>query len=383
MNQKEIAEIKRRFHPDKSNITDICGCYVNEKKEIVSEFNQSMFSMEEDEKAEVLTVLKKTLSGTQGKNLIDIDFATAQVVDSDEHRMLMALRKSGLKDEEMVKAFYSRVIDGLSIEGNYLILLAYDKYDIAYKSKDGYKNDDSSEQVFSYIMCSICPIKEIKPALKFSITDGTFHNFKSVGMVAPPALGFVFPAFDDRNANIYGALYYTKDILEGHTDFIKAIFNCEVPMSATVQKETFSQLLESTLEEECSYEVVQSVHNSLCEIITEHKVNKVDEPLVISKKTMQNVLKSCGIEDDRVTEFEEKYDEEFGSNTKLSPSNIVDAKQFKLKTADVSIQVNPQRNNLVETRIIDGRKYIMILVEEGVELNGVNVQIGELDTQMN
>ena len=380
MNQKEIAELRRQFNPDKSNINDVCGCYVNEKKEIVSQFNQSLFSMEPEEKVEILAMLKKTLSGSQGKNLIDINFATAQVVDSTEHRLLMTLRNSGLKDEETVQAFFERVIESITIEGNYLILLAYDRYDIAYRSKDGVKQGDASDKVFSYIMCSICPIKTAKPALGFSLLQNEFHSYKSEGMVATPSLGFVFPAFDDRSANIYGALYYTKDTTETNKGFVDAIFNCEIPMAAEVQKEVFSQILESTLEETCSYDVMQSVHNSLCEIIEEHKVNKVDEPLVISKKTVQRVLTSCGVDEEHVADFEDKYDEEFGNDTKLSPANIVNTKQFKVKTPDVSIQVNPQRSNLVETRIIDGRKYIMILVEDGVEVNGVNVHIGEMET---
>ena len=29
MNEKEIAEIRRRFRPDKTSITHVRGCYVN------------------------------------------------------------------------------------------------------------------------------------------------------------------------------------------------------------------------------------------------------------------------------------------------------------------------------------------------------------------
>ena len=147
MNEKEIAEIRRRFRGDKSNINHIRGCYVNEKREIISQFDQALSMMPQEETENMLGVLKRTLSGTLGKNLIDISFATQQVVDSDEHRLLMALRDSALKEEEMVQVFFQRVIETLALEGNYLILLAYDTYDIPFRSRDGETQKDASSEV--------------------------------------------------------------------------------------------------------------------------------------------------------------------------------------------------------------------------------------------
>ena len=92
MNEKEISEIRRRFRADKSNITHVRGCYVNEKQEIVSQFDQPLSLLPQEECENMLSVLRRTLSGTLGKNLIEMPFTTAQVVDSDEHRLLMALR---------------------------------------------------------------------------------------------------------------------------------------------------------------------------------------------------------------------------------------------------------------------------------------------------
>ena len=55
----------------------------------------------------------------------------------------------------------------------------------------------------------------------------------------------------------------------------------------------------------------------------------------------------------------------------------MDPKRVELKTADVTIKVNPDRSDLVQTRVLNGVKYILVRVEEGVELNGVPVQIQE------
>ena len=351
------------------------GCYVNEKREIISEFDQSLTLSRQEDAEKLLNVLRKTLSGTAGKNLLDIEFDTRQVVEGEEHRLLMALRDSRLGDQEAVHALFQRVIASLDLEGNYLILLAHDTYDVPYRSKDGMRQEDASDQVFSYILCSICPVKLTKDALSYYIQENQFHSVAADWVVAPPEVGFLFPAFDDRSTNLYNALYYTRDISESHPDLVEALFKSPVPMPAAVQKETFQSILGDTLEEECRYDVVQAVHDELCGMIAAHKESKEEEPLVISKVTVKQVLHECGVSPEHVERFEEQYDQQFGPEADLPPRNIVDSKQLEVKTPDVTIKVNPERSDLVETRVIDGARYILIRAEEGVEVNGVQIHI--------
>ena len=123
MNLREIGELRRRFKPEKNAIGHIYGCYVGLRKEIISDLNESLALMPLEEAEKYLSLLKKALSGTLGKNLIDIVFSTKQVADSDEHRLLMSLRASELKDSGIRQAFYQKVIDSLDLEGeSYLIL---------------------------------------------------------------------------------------------------------------------------------------------------------------------------------------------------------------------------------------------------------------------
>lgn len=376
MNEKEIGELRRRFRPDRSSITHVRGCYVNEAKEIISQFDQSLAMMTQEESEKFLALLRKTLSGGIGKNLVDITFETQQVVSGEEHRLLMALRNSKLQDEEAVQTLFQRCINALELEGNYLILLAHDTYDVPFRSKDGDKQDDAGNgEVFSYILCSICPVKPTKPALSYHVQTNEFREFKMDHLVSAPELGFLFPAFDERSTNLYNALYYTKDAGDSHPAFVDAVFRTPPPMPATEQKESFQSVLGEALGEECSFEVVQSVHEQLCGLIQEHKESHEPQPLTISKKTVNQVLDSCGISKDRTQLFAQQYDEAFGEETELSPKNLVEAKHIELKTPDVTIHVNPERSDLVKTQIIDGARYILIRADEGVEVNGVNIHI--------
>ncbi len=375
MNEKEIAELRRRFRADKSSISRVRGCYVNEKREIISQFDQSLGILGQTESEQLLSTLRKTLSGTLGKNLLDIPFDTRQVVEGDQHKLLMALRNSALRDEEAVSAFYQRVIQSLDLEGNYLILLVQDDYDVPYRSKDGERQDDASSEVFRYILCSICPVKQTKEALSYYVYENAFHSISADWVVSAPEMGFLFPSFDERSTNLYDALYYCKDTSQTHPDFVEAVFHAPAPMPAAEQMETFQTLLEDTLSDECRYQVVQSVHGQLREMIEEHKANKVEEPLVVDKGTVRRVLEHSGVSEEHVEAFEERYDDAFGADADLSPRNLVDTKQLEITTPDVTIKVSPDRGDLVETRLIDGARYILIRAEEGVAVNGVPIQI--------
>jgi len=375
MNDKEIGEIRRHLRRDRSNITAIYGCYVNENKEIISSFRQSTGMMPENESDKYFALLRRTLSGSIGKNLIDINFKTSQVAGSPEHQLLMDLRKTQLKDEELLNTFFRKIIDSVSMEENYLILLACDSYDVPFKSKDDSFQKDQSEETYTYLLCTICPVKQTKANLHYVPEEKLFHDGAMNQMVSAPALGFLFPAFDNRATNIYNALYYTKDVKTSQDALIEALFNTPVPQPAAEQKKSFEALLTTSLGEECSLDVVQTVHDQLCQRIEMHKEAKVAEPLMITKEDVKDVLQSCGVSEEHMAKFSVDYDEVFGFEADLHPKNIIDNKRFELKTPDVVIKVDPNRSDLIETRVIGGVKYIMICADEDVEVNGVSIHI--------
>lgn len=377
MIEKEIGEIRRTLTFDKTAIKTVAGCYVNGKREIISTFEQSVALMPEEEVEKYLALFKKVLSGTAEKNLIDIPFTSEQVTDSEEHRLLMALRNSELKDKEALEKFFGIVTESVAAEENYVILLTHNVYDVPYKASDGHTVDGESNSVYSYIVCSICPVKMTKSALAYHAQEKTFHPSTAASAIASPAMGFLFPAFDGRQSNIYDALFYTGSTEEAHEDFLSAVFCAKAPMTAAEQNLTFRGVLAEALEESCSFEVVKKLHNQICEKVTEHKESKSDEPLAVSKYQVREILEECGVKEEKLESFTESFDESFGKGTDLAPKNIVDVKKFELRTPEVVIKVAPDSTHLVETRVIEGTKYILIRADSGVELNGLNVSIDE------
>ena len=381
MNQKELGELRRRFRPEKSAISRIYGCYVNSNKEVISYLDESLGRMPQEESEKYLGLLKKSLSGTLGRNLMDIVFSTEQVMDSDEYRLLSALRESGLKDGDIREEFYRKVIDALDMgESNYLILLAHDAYDVPYRGKDGADQADAADTVFQYVLCCVCPVKDGKPELGYFPGENEFHSCTAGQVVSAPELGFLFPAFDDRTANIYNALFYSRNAGEIHHEFIDAIFHTEAPMSAAEQKEAFESALCGGLEEACSLEVVQAVHEQLSERIDEHRESGSTEPLALTAKDVGGILRRCGVEEERVESFQAQCGQSFGESAALNPANLIDSKKFEIRTSQVLISVDPAYSYVVESRVIDGKRYLLIPAGEEVEVNGLAVGLTGEDT---
>ena len=296
MNQKELNELRRRFKPDRTAISKVYGCYVSSSRQIISYVDAPLGLLSQEEQEMYLNLLKKTLSGALGRNLIDIVFSTAQVADSDEHRLLQTLRQTELQDANARESLYRRIIDAIDMgESSYLILLAADTYDVPHRSRDDLEVPDASETVFRYFVCAICPVKDPTLTLQYSDRDKEFRGSSTGHIAQPPALGFLFPAFDDRAANIYNALFYSKDTAQLHQEVIDAVFRVqEAPMSPQEQQNLFAAALTETLEKDCSYDVVQAVHEQLRGRIQEHKESRDPEPLTLSVREVGDVLTGGG-----------------------------------------------------------------------------------------
>lgn len=379
MNQKELREIRKRFTLDKDSISHVYGCYVNAAKDIVARMDMSMGLMEQEEAELYLKLLKKSISGTLGKNLLDIEFSTKQVEDSDEHRLLQALRQSHLRDEDMRELFYKRVIESLDFgDDSYVILLASDSYDIPFKGRDDELWEEGSNEVFDYIICCICPVKDAKASLRYFAEEQNFRGASSGHVLGNPELGFMFPSFDDRSTNIYNALYYSRGLVDIHHEFIDGIFNIEKsPMSAGAQQHAFTDVLCESLGEDCSLDVVKAVHGQIRQQLLVHKESKDPEVPELFVEDLDDVLKHSGVPEEKVEVFNEACRKEFGDQSILNPINVMESKKFEMKTPEVKITVDPEYTYLITTQEIDGSQYLLIPAGEGVTVNGIDISVGD------
>ena len=371
MIKQEINEIKRLYTPSNCSVTRICGCYVDGEKNKKTEFKEAFLSLPEDEIFKYFELLRKTLSGNIGKNLLNLDFPLQSEEEGGTQAALLALRDSKLKEDALIDDFYDRIINTYEYVGNYLILLIHDAYDVPGKTTDGLTMDDASDTVYEYIMCCICPVNLSKPGLSYDSIQNEFHNRIRDWVVEMPETGFLFPSFNDRAADIHSTLFYSKNPEEAHSEFVEQILGCTLPLSAGTQKETFQALIEETLGEDVEYEVVKNIHENLTEMIEEHK--EIPEPLTLDKHQVKNLFEKSGVKEEQLTDFEQLYDAAAGKDTALFVNNVANVRTFEVKTPDVIVKVNPERADLVNTLQIEGKRCLVIEINDHVEVNGITV----------
>ena len=145
-------------------------------------------------------------------------------------------------------------------------------------------------------------------------------------------------------------------------------------MSAAEQKEVFHALIEDTLGEDCSYETVRTIHENLNEMMEEHQDEP--DPLALDKDEVRYLFEKSGVAEEKLENFDDSFANTAGENTTLLATNVVNTKKFEIKTPDVTVNVNPNRTDLVDTRIINGKRCLVIEINDQVEVNGIHVYPG-------
>lgn len=304
---------------------------------------------------------------------MNMEFPLEQETEGGTQHFLMKLRESKLTDDALVESFYDKIIENYDYPENYYIILIHGVYDIPGKSSDGAEMFDASDEIYEHIMCCICPVKLSKAGLCYNAETNSIQDRIRDWIVEMPENGFLFPVFNDRSTDIHGMLYYAKNAEQLHDVFVDEMFGCTAPLSAGGQRDSFNLLVEETLGEDCQYDTVVNIHEKLNEIIEAQKDSP--DPVVLTKSEVKRLFEDCGVEEEKLETFDDQYDVAAGEKATMVASNITNTRKFEIKTPDVVIHVEPEKVELVETRIIDGRKCLVIPMED-VEINGIRVRMG-------
>ena len=374
MNKKELSELRRLFTPERCPVTRVCGCYVDSEKEKKATIKEAFLSLQEEEMYKYFEIFKKTMSGTIGKHQMNLEFPLEAEEEGGTQEFLMQLKNSRLTDDALLDRFYDHIIESFPFPENYYIILIHCAYDIPGRGTDGAELFDASDDVYEYLLCSICPVRLTKPGLCYDEDENTITERIRDWFVEPPVCGFLFPAFNERNTDIHSLLYYSKNPDERNADFAEAMLGCTLPLSAASQKESFQSVVSDTLGGECTFEAVKEIHEALNSLLEERKDDP--DPVVIDRGDVKRLLQEVAEDPESLDRFEEHYSSATGdAGTTLYVGNIAAATKYEIKTPGISISVKPESADLIETRVIDGRPYLLIPADDSVELNGIPVKV--------
>ncbi|MCR5090493.1 MAG: DUF4317 domain-containing protein [Oscillospiraceae bacterium] len=368
MKSKEIAAIRRRLRAEKNNIRSLYGCYVNEKGEIISQLEEAVSLLALDEAEKYFSLLRKTLSGRLGKTVLPIEFSADYVRSDENFRLLMDLRNSHLEDPALRSALFEKIIASHPVEeGNYVILLASDSYDIPPKDEEL-----ESGGVFRYLLCCVCPVKETKAALSYTAKDHRFSDTGSQSVLAAPQLGFLWPALEDGGANLYSAV--TCAAGSCYEDFIKGVFDCGRPSLPEEQKQLFGEALRCAMGKTPSFDDALAVNEQLNNRIAAEQEENGKEPVSLTPEELCDVIERR-VEMPEAEAFCETCREILGENAAFNLENLCSTKTSTIELPGVKITFTAEARNLIRSEVLDGRKVLLVEVHDGLRFDGSDVVI--------
>lgn len=366
MNKKEINEIKKIYTPANCTLTRIASCYVDAEKNKRAELKEAFLSLPEDEAFKYFNIFRGALSGGIAKNLINLELPKKWRLDPPDE-LLLDLRDSRLNDDKLIEDFYDRVIENYDYGENYYIVLVHGFYDIPGKSSDGMTMYDASDFVYEFIQCAICPVKLTKGALSYNTDKNAVEARKRDWIVEAPDTGFLYPAFNDRQTDIYSTLFYNKNPKYDLEKLIVNVLGATAPMIATDEKGVFNNIAEEVLAENCTFKNVRGIYDSIVEKVEESEDGIVKLDLYQIKQLMED----NGGNQEKLSELEAL---DYKSFYELSATNVVNTKCFEVKTEGLEIKIKPDFTQRVECRMIDGRPCVVMAVSDHLEVNGITVR---------
>lgn len=371
MDKKEINEIRKLMTKDSCRIDKIRGCFVNENGEIITQLKETFHAMPEDLSQKYLELFRRTLTGKTGRNLFTMEYAPEEEAQGGRQEFLYRLLRSELEDRELVLEFFRMIIGNVMIPSRYLLVLGYGAYDIPAKTSDGIEMEDASDYVYQFLVCSICPVTEVKDGLFFDSDLGSFIDKKGELGVQVPSCGFLFPTFHDRLPDIHELLYYARKEDDQHQELIDGLVGRLLPATESVQQDIFMDVVEKTLGRSCDFESVMALTESVNEMIRESKDDP--EPLELGRTQVRRLIKESTDDKTVLDHFDEVFDETVGEDTVLMAENVGGGSTIRIKSPSVSISVKADMSSMITSRVIDGREYLLIPVQDEIELNGIRI----------
>lgn len=405
--KKDILELKRRVKKTEHNFNKVCGVYVDANREKVLNFTQNFLDLEEDEVYKYLEIAGKVLSGTVGNNILQLKFTDAEKETGGKQQFLMGLRASELNSPELLDTLYDMIIDQYGYVGNFLVLMFYGAYDIMTKTSDELQLDES-EETYKYLLCAVCPVVLSKAGLGYRSDENRIGARIRDWVVSSPENGFVFPAFDERSADIDSVIFYAKNPKEPHSEMMSEILGCAERRTSTQKKERIKAVVKNLKptedEGEMLYEDLQSGIESF---LAERENMGEEDPVEVTHDAIIRLSQHMDIPDEVCEKIAVKIEEDLGdddtqldmlfdkkavtaSQTRHATKKLINEvdelkeqiqekdrqiESFTGNGIDVVVKVAGDKETKVVTQVIDGQRFLCVPVDDSdvISVNGHRV----------
>lgn len=379
MNKKDIAQIRKQFkiNNDLLKIHDIFNVYImKDSSDIYHHQSQPFEMIDKDQQELFLNNFKKLLAGQLDEKLFELKFRR----DAENNSQLIlhqGLLSSDVEDwkEQMLK-MVGKMLSIRQYEMDIVVTFIRAEYLKPVKRRNDEAEESERDTVYShpFIICSINNTQEPKKELLFDYVE---REFKYHFVVDPiinlnaPIAGFLFPCFTDNAADVNHILYSAGKVHEPDHQFIEDVLNGEETMTAQDDKIVFEEIIKDVTGDQLNTSTLSSVYEEINRMIVE---NEEDDQPKLDSKEVERVLKVSGIEDISTEKVESAFQKIIDDDKyEIKATSVVPkytSKSIKINTKIANISISPQDLRYVKQVHLNGKRYLMIEVEEDTVIEG-------------
>ena len=216
MNKKEVSELRRKLSNDSDLLTInmVSTVFVEADKTIPYHIITPYITMSDSVSPVYIETLKRVLSTSVGKHLIEYEFHNTAYEPGGAQSLLHKLLQSGLKDTVVEQAYVSHLVDNLVYSGPYALIMAHCTYTV-FKKDCTDSVDEYNEELYNFIITAVCPAATGDDGFIFNSADKSFSKCINDNLIVSkiPTDGFIYPTFSDRSADVNHVMYYVKRVI--------------------------------------------------------------------------------------------------------------------------------------------------------------------------
>ncbi len=375
MNKKDLSELKKHFtrSDDLLTMRKVSVTFVDSEKEIRCASVRGYHEIADEEISCIFESLTKVLKGTLGKGLIEYAFPNEMYEEDKSQNLLWTLLENGLDHEETREKLVQHIVENMVYAMPYVLFLAECTYTVFEKNRNDEKNKFDSHE-YRFLIGAVCPVESRVDGLIYDENENSIIRKTAYDRIVAeaPTDGFLFPTFTGRGPDVNHVMYYTKKPKDPNVSIVEEVLGCHFTLSAQEEKETFRAVLDRAVGEELNLNVIAGVNEKIQDYAKSFKDEP--EPPVISDIMMRDILLDSGVSQERAEAAQQLYRETTEGNY-FAASNLTDAKTT-LTSTGVTVSISGDATDKVTTRMIDGRKFLMISLEDPeVTVNGFQMKI--------
>jgi hypothetical protein len=379
MIKKEVAHIRKQFKLDHDllKVFDILNVYIMKDSSEIYHYECQPFALLDREKQELyMGNFKKLLTGELDQKLFELRF---QEDAAEPARVLLhqGLVTGHTEDwMNLMLLLVEKMLADTKYERDTVVTFIRGEYFRPTRSRSEESEESEKDEMFAhpFILCSVNSTEQQKKTLQF---DYVGREFKYNVIVDPiiklnlPEQGFFYPSVTDNASDVNRILYCAGKANEVDLHFIEQVLNAEKTTTAQEEKGIFDDIVREVAGDQLDAATLAHVYEEIHRVI---ETNEEEEPAKLDYRDVERVLTVSGVENLTTQKVEQAFQTVVDDkNYEIKASSVLPkftSKSIKIDTKIATISVSPQDLKHVKQVNYQGRRCILIEVDEEVVIEG-------------